>query len=106
MFHQIIVFVAFMGAQMYFISSPASPSSSKALTVFTNYTQSDNILFTATSALIELQQVKVNYMTEGLNAVKSLSESTSLTDIIWNKFGDVISLIKTVLLLYIMKYFL
>lgn len=111
MLFQLVIFAAFMGTQ--YMMLPQS-NQSKAVSLYQagggaialQQPQSDSILFNAANTLLELQKVKLDYMSDGLNAVKSLSESTSLTDIIWNKFGDVMTLIKSFLLVYIMKYFL
>lgn len=91
----------------YFLTT--TQPSTKSLVVYTppqspSPIVNEHPVFTVGNALIEIQRVKVEYLSEGFSALKSISESSSLVDIIWNKFPEVIKIIKSVLLMIILKY--
>jgi len=106
-------FVVFAVSHYYVTQSTlrlSPPQSQKSLVIYSpspsEVSHSTSPLFAIGDAVIQLQKTKVEYLSDGFDAIKSISESTSVSEIIWSKFEDVMKLIKSFLLLYIIKYFL
>jgi hypothetical protein len=106
-------FAVFVVAHTYLSSQFTYTTQDKSMQLYTphdksiqlyNTYESDNTLITVGKAFVELHKVKAQYLDDGFNAIVSISSSSSISDIIWNKFDDFIKLFKSLLIIMLIKY--